>query len=115
MIFFRYFYVVAIKMKDGKGPELSGSYENNELVTYVEARRSPDLKPYIAAVFTPDGVNEIVFVLGDGKNTSDAASRRRRSTARNYYNGPLEPGTRYSIFQRIVLNDEVFYLNFIKS
>ena len=111
MFLFRHFYVVALKLKDGEEPNSSGSYENNELVTYAEARKSSDPKPYIAAVFTPDGVDESVFVLGDGKNTSGSTSRRRRSAASDYYNGPLEPGTRYSIFQRIIFNDQVFYLS----
>ena len=107
MFLLRHFYVVALKLKDDKEPKSSGSYENNELVTYVEARKSPDPKPYIAAVFTTDSVDESVFILGDGKNTSDPTSRRRRSAASDYYNGPLEPGTRYSIFQRTIINDKV--------
>ncbi|XP_028402633.1 uncharacterized protein LOC114525468 [Dendronephthya gigantea] len=104
-----HFYVVALKLKDGKEPKSSGSYDNNELVTYAEARKSSDPKPYIAAVFTSGDVNENVFILGDGKNTSDLTSRRRRSTASDYYNGPLESGTRYSIFQRMILNDQDYY------
>ncbi|CAB3978864.1 Receptor-type tyrosine- phosphatase delta [Paramuricea clavata] len=104
-----YFYMVALKLKDGKEPTSSGSYENSEFVTYAEARKSTNSKPYIAAVVTSSGVDGKMFVLGDGRNTSDPTSRRRRSTSSNYYNGPLEPGSSYSIFQRIVLSDKVEY------
>ena len=100
--------MVALKLKDGKEPTSSDSYQNSELVTYAEARKSTNPKPYIAAVLTSK--NENMFVLGDGRNTSHPTSRRRRSTSSDYYNGPLEPGTSYSIFQRIVLNDKVWYL-----
>jgi hypothetical protein len=99
---------VALKLKDiqdGQSPE---SYGNNDLVTYAEAEKSSDPKPYIAAVVTSKDGN--IFILGDSRNTSDPTSRRRRSTWSDYYNGPLEPGTSYSIFQRIVLNDKVWYL-----
>ena len=102
--------MVALKLKDGKKPTSSDSYENSELVTYAEARKSTNPKPYIAAVVASSGVDGNMFVLGDGRNTSDLTSRRRRSTSSDYYNGPLEPGTSYSIFQRIVLNDKVWYL-----
>jgi hypothetical protein len=110
--------VVALKLKDGKEPTSSDSYENSELVTYAEARKSTNPKPYIAAVLASSGVDEKLlhpaeltkFILGDGRNTSDQTSRRRRSTSSDYYNGPLEPGTSYSIFQRIVLNDKVWYM-----
>jgi hypothetical protein len=101
--------VVALKLKDGKEPTSSDSYENSELVTYAEARKSTNPKPYIAAVVASSGVDGNMFILGDGRNTSDPTSRRRRSTSNDYYNGPLEPGTSYSVFQRIVLNDKVWY------
>ncbi|XP_028397384.1 uncharacterized protein LOC114521168 [Dendronephthya gigantea] len=103
---FAYLYVVALKLKNGKEPESTDSFMNNNLVTYAEARRSADPKPYIAAVFTPSDIDEHMFILGDGKNTSDPTSRKRRSAASGYYNGPLEPGSRYSIFQRVILNEK---------
>ncbi|XP_028402297.1 uncharacterized protein LOC114525264 [Dendronephthya gigantea] len=107
---FSYFYVVALKLKD-EGQELSstGSYDNNELVTYAEARRSPGHKPYIAAVFSSSSVVENKFILGDGRKRSDA-TLGSSTTSSNYYNGPLEPGTSYRIFQRIILDkkDDVY-------
>ena len=104
--YFRHFYVVALKLKDGKEPTSSpDSYENKELVTYAEAKKSSNPKPYIAAVITSK--NENMFILGDGRNTSNPTSRRRRSTSSDYYNGPLEPGTSYSIFQRIFIDEKV--------
>ncbi|CAB4035207.1 receptor-type tyrosine- phosphatase S-like isoform X1, partial [Paramuricea clavata] len=81
-----YFYVVALKLKDGKKPRSSDSYENSELVTYAEARKSTNPKPYIAAVVASSGVNGNMFVLGDGRNSRDPTSRRRRSTSSDYYN-----------------------------
>ena len=100
---FRKFYVVALKLPDGKEPSSPDSYENNDLVTYNEARKLSTPKPYIAAVVTSK--NEATFTLGDGRNTSNPTSRRRRSTSSDYYNGPLEPETNYSIFQRIFINE----------
>ena len=100
---FRQFYVVALKREDGKEPSSSDSYENYNLVTYEVARKSATPRPYTAAVVTSK--NENMFILGDGRNTSNPTSRKRRSTSSNYYNGPLEPGTSYSIFQRIFLNE----------
>ena len=98
---------MVLELKDGKKGQSPASYENNDLVTYAEAKQSADSKPYIAAVVTSkDGY---MFVLGNGGNTSDPTSRRRRrrSTSSDYYNGPLEPGTSYSIFQRIFINNQV--------
>jgi hypothetical protein len=96
---------VALELKDGKKGRSPASFENNELVTYVEAEQSSDPKPYIAAVVTSKDGN--MFILGNGTNTSSPTSRRRRSTSSDYYNGPLEPGTSYSIFQRIFINNKV--------
>ena len=100
----RYFYVVALKLQDGIEPLPPDSYDNNvDLVTYEESTKSSNPKPYIAAVVTSK--NENMFILGDGRNTSDPTLRRRRSTSSDYYNGPLEPGTNYSIFQRIFISE----------
>jgi hypothetical protein len=96
---------VAVELKYGKKGRSPARYENNELVKYTEARTSFDPKPYIAAVVTSKDGN--MFILGDGRNTSNPTSRRRRSTSSDYYNGPLEPGTSHSIFQRIFINDKV--------
>ena len=94
--------MVALKLQDGKEPSPPDRYDNDDLVTYDEARKSSP-KPYIAAVVTSK--NENMFILGDGRNISDSTSQRRRSTSRDYYNGPLEPGTSYRIFQRILVNE----------
>ena len=103
---------MVLKLKDGKEPTSSpDSYENNELVTYDEAEKSTNPKPYIAAVITSQ--NENMFILGDSRNTNNPTSRRRRSTSSDHYNGPLEPGTSYSIFQRTFINKEVFFLSSI--
>jgi hypothetical protein len=96
---------VALELKYGKKGRSPDSYENNELVKYNEARTPFDPKPYIAAVITSKDGN--MFILGDGRNTSYPTSRRHRSTSSGYYNGPLESGTSYSIFQRIFINNKV--------
>jgi hypothetical protein len=96
---------VALKLKDGEEVQSPDSYDNDELATYAEAKQSTVPKPYIAAVVTSK--NENMFTLGDRENTINPTSRRRRSTSSDYYNGPLEPGTSYSIFQRIFINNEV--------
>ncbi len=98
---------MALKLRDCIEPASSDSYENSELMTYVEARRSTNPKPYIAAVITSSSVVGKTFILGDGRNTSDSKTRKRRSTTSDYFNGALEPGTSYSIFQRIIINDKV--------
>ena len=96
---------MALELKDGQKRQSPASYDNNELVTYAVAKKSSDLKPYIAAILTSkDGY---MFTLGDGRNTNTSTSRRRRSTSSDYHNGPLEPGTSYSIFQRIFINNKV--------
>ena len=99
---------MALELKDGQKGQSPASYENNELVTYAEAKQSSDPKPYIAAILTSKDGN--MFILGDSRNTSNPTSRRRRSTSGDYYNGQLEPGTSYSIFQRIFINNQVWYL-----
>ncbi|CAB4022221.1 Receptor-type tyrosine- phosphatase delta, partial [Paramuricea clavata] len=104
---FTHFYVVALELKDGQESQSPASYRNNELVTYTEAEKSTDPKPYIAAILTSKDEN--MFILGDGGNTSNPTSRRRRSTSSDYYNGPLEPGTSYSIFQRIFIHNKGEY------
>ena len=107
MDLYRYFYVVALKLIDDKEPSSSDTYENNELMTYVEARRSTNPKPYLAAVITTSGVDGNMFILGDGRTTSYPTTRKRKSNTSRYFNGLLEPGTSYSIFQRIIINHQV--------
>ena len=99
--------MVALKLKDNETLSSPDSYENNELVTYDEARKSTNQKSYIAAIITSKDEN--MFILGDGRNTSKPTTRRRRATTTDYYNGPLEPGVSYSIFQRIFVNAKVCF------
>jgi hypothetical protein len=96
---------VALELKNGQKRQSPASYGNNEFVTYAEAEQSRDPKPYIAAILTSKDGN--TFVLGNGTNTSTPTSRRRRSTSSDYYNGPVKPGTSYSIFQRIFISVKV--------
>ena len=101
---------MALKLKDDETPSSPDSYESNELVTYDEARKSTNQKPYIAAIITSKDEN--MFILGDGKNTSNPTRRRRRATSTDYYNGPLEPDTSYRLFQRIFINGKVLLHNY---
>ncbi|XP_028402627.1 uncharacterized protein LOC114525465 [Dendronephthya gigantea] len=100
---FTYFYVVALELRKSSDC-LRPSSSYNDLVTYKEATTSAEPKPYIAAVITSRDKN--MFILGDGGNTSFQTTRRRRSSTNVYYNGPLESGASYSIFQRIFLDDK---------
>ena len=76
-------------------------------MTYAEAENSTSPQPYIAAVVWSNENQENMFVLGDGRNTSDSTAQKRSSTSRDYYNGPLQPDTSYCIFQRIIISEKV--------
>ena len=103
MLFSSHFQVIALKLSDGKLPSSSpDSYSESDLVIYDEAKRSSQPRPYIAAVLTVSTENE--FKLGDGSSSSLPTRRRRRSSSGAYYNGPLDPGTSYSIFQRVYID-----------
>ena len=94
--------MVALKLKDGKQPLSSDNYKDDELMTYDTAKNST---PYVAARFTSDmHVEGQMFILGDGGYTDDPISR----TVKDYFNGPLESGTSYRIFQRLILNEKVW-------
>ena len=99
--------MVALKLTDGREPASSDNCKNNELVTYAEAENSTKPKPYIAAVVKLSDIDGNMFILGDGRNTNDPTLRKRGSMTSDYFNGPLEPGTSYGIFQRIIVNEKV--------
>ena len=102
--------MVVLKLTEDNTDRLSSdNYKINDLLTYTEAKSLTNQKPYVAAVITASGVDENAFVLGDGRNTSCSSRHKRRSTMIGYFNGPLEPGTSYSIFLRIIINDMVRY------
>ena len=101
--------MVVLKLKDNTDRLSADNYKIDDLLTYTEAKSLTNQKPYIAAVITASGVDENAFVLGDGRNTSCSSRHKRRSTMTGYFNGPLEPGTSYSIFVRIIINDMVRY------
>ena len=103
--------MVAMKLEDGRDPSSPDNYKVDDLVTYAEARNLSNLyqKPYIAAVITSRGVEGNIFVLGDGKITNHTTRQKRKPTTTGYFNGPLEPGTSYSIFQRIIINNKVWH------
>ena len=90
--------MVALKIINSKQLNSTDSYSNEELITYSEARRSPKPQPYIASVLYASGLKINKFVLGDAKFTSNSASRE-------FYNGPLEAGTCYSIFQQVFFDE----------
>ena len=99
----RYFYVVALKLTNAQKIVLPDNYEDIDLVTHDGMRNKTNPKPYVAAVFTSSALDENIFVLGDGRITDDPTSR----TTSDYFNGPLEPGTSYKIFQRVIINKKV--------
>ena len=99
--------MVTFKLEEDNDHLSPDNYQDDDLVTYAEARNLTNQKAYIAAVITFSGVDGNVFVLGDGGNTNHPTRRKRRSTTIGYFNGPLEPGASYCIFQRIIINNEV--------
>ncbi|XP_046856964.1 uncharacterized protein LOC124450352 isoform X2 [Xenia sp. Carnegie-2017] len=105
---FQYFYVVAFKIENGQQLLSSEQYKTKDLLTYEEAMTSKDSKPYIAAVIINDTQrNEKQFTLGDGRYTNEPIKVSNKS--RSFYNGPLEPGTSYRVFQRVIVDNEDQY------
>ena len=109
---FRCFYVVSLKLEDGRDHSSPDNYKIDYLMTYAKARNLSYQKPYIAAVITSSDVHGNIFVLGEGRKTNHQTRPKRKSTTIGYFNGPLEPGTSYSIFQRIIVNDKVWHWRF---
>ena len=101
--------MVALKLEDDRDHLSPDNYKIDDLVTYTEAMNLTNQRPYIAAVITASGADENAFVLGDGRNTNYPRRDKHRSTTTGYFNGPLESGTIYSIFRRIIINDKVWY------
>lgn len=85
-------------------------YTPNQLSTYKQAKlEKPKLVPYVAAQFPAEEFSKYqLFKIGDGRNFSVRA-RKRRSTKEQYYNGPLEPSTFYTMFQRAAVNKVRLY------
>ncbi len=73
----------------------------------MQRQKNQPFQNLIAAAVISSGVDGNMFVLGDGKNTSDPTTRKHRSSTSDYFNGPLEPGANYSIFQRVIINCKV--------
>ena len=100
--------MVVMKLEDGGDHSSPDNYKVDDLVAYVEARNLTYRKPYIAAVIKSSGVDGNIFVLGNGRSTNYPTRQKRTSNTISYLNGPLEPGTSCSIFQRIIINDKVW-------
>ena len=100
--------MVALKVSQGQQPKAPESYKIEDLVTYAQAKNSYEPKPYIASVLNARDLENNEFVLGDGTNTSLFEKQKRRSLVNEFYNGPLEPTTSYSIFQRIFVEGKVY-------
>ena len=106
---FRHIYVIVLKLKEGKQPKSPGSYRNDELLTYANAKHLTESQPYIALAITSGSFKSEVLVLGDGKNTTYSNRRKRRATTSDFFNGPLEGDTSYSISLRVFVDDKVFF------
>ena len=101
---------MAVKVKGGKDPLSPQEYKMSNFVTYAQMSTSNEMKPYIAAVMLEDsGMDDKEFVLGDGRNTSQPRMRNSRSTSTIFFNGPLEPGASYRIFQKVIVENVSFY------
>ena len=105
------FYQVVVKElpKDSRGDPVPDSknpqnYKPHELFTYDQAqKKKPQLVPYVAAQFSAEKFDEHkTFTVGNGLKTRASAARRRRGVGNDtfYDNGPLEPSTYYTVFQR---------------
>ena len=95
---------MALRLTDDEKTVSPDIYEDIDLVIYARTQNKTNPKPYVAALFTSGG-NDNTFILGDGRITDDPTTR----TANDYFNGPLEPGVTYKIFQRIIINKEVAF------
>ena len=103
IFFSSHFQVIALKLSDGELPSSNpDSYNEGDLVTYDEAKSSSQPKPYTASVLTMSTV-ESEFKLGNGSSSRLPTRRRRRSSSDTYRNGPLDPGTSYSVFLRVYI------------
>ena len=94
---------MALKLTDDQTIAPPDTYDDIDLVTYSAMQNKTKPKPYVAAVVTSSRVDDNAFILGDGRITDDPASR----TTNDYFNGALEPGSSYKIFQRIIVNEKV--------
>ena len=91
-------------------------YKREDLYTYDEARKKkPTLVPYIAAEFNATDFDDYeIFTVGDSRRSSRAknkTSRRRRNEvnrAFEFFNGPLEGGTFYTVFLRAYVKEVRF-------
>ena len=91
-------------------------YKREDLYTYDEARKKkPTLVPYIAAEFNAMDFDDYeIFTVGDSRRSSRAknkTSRRRRNEvnrAFEFFNGPLEGGTFYTVFLRAYVKEVRF-------
>ena len=87
-------------IKNHKKP---AEYFTRDLISYSEYKINRN-KPYIAAFINRDEFQNYDgrFVIGIGKTFS---ARLRRSTNKEYINGPLFEETKYSVFQRAYTNE----------
>ena len=87
-------------IKNHKKP---AKYSTRDLISYSEYKINRN-KPYIAAFINRDEFQNYDgrFVVGTGKTFS---ARLRRSTNKEYINGPLFEETKYSVFQRAYTNE----------
>ena len=92
-------------------------YKREDLYTYDEARKKkPTLVPYIAAEFNAMDFDDYeIFTVRDSRRSSRAknkTSRRRRKEVNRpfeFFNGPLEGGTLYSVFLRAHVKEVRFH------
>lgn len=106
----RYYQVIVRELptdnRDNPVPETQepDHYKPDKLRTYEEARAAkPKLEPYVAAQFPASKFHKYsAFIVGNGGTTRASAKRQRRDVGNEtlYYNGPLEPSTYYTVFQR---------------
>ena len=92
-------------------------YKREDLYTYDEARKKkPTLVPYIASEFNAIDFDDYeIFTVGDSRRSSRAknkTSRRGRKKVNRpfeFFNGPLEGGTLYTVFLRAYFKEVRFH------
>ena len=104
---FRYYLVIVIRIPDGiEGPLPSGTTPEH-FVSYEDAHESSVPAVYVAFQFEGSEYQKYRVVVVGGKDKSDSSSRDRREVE-EYYNGPLQPDTKYRIFVRAFTSEVSF-------
>ena len=103
----RFCQVIVLSLPNGDSSPDENLFSAN-VVTYLDASGSSI--PYITAEFeTSDFEKYQHFTVGD--STIFLAPNTTRKQAKKYFNGPLTPNTRYTVFQRFLSDTKLLYFS----